>query len=83
MASCYEELGDVELALVRYQQIAQPPWRIRGQLAAAKLMERDGRWERATAIYQAITQQAVPEAKIAQERLASLRVLNEGGTSSR
>jgi len=48
-------------------------WRIRGQLAAAKLLEREGQWQEAMTLYGAITHQPVPEAKIAQERLATLR----------
>jgi len=72
LASCYEEAGDVVVATHRYQAITQAPWRVRGQLAAAKLMEREGRWQEAAELYEAITRQAVPEAKIARERLASL-----------
>jgi len=72
MASCYEEAGDVPVAAHRYRSIAQAPWRVRGQLAAAKLMEREARWPEALAIYEFITREPVPEAKIAQERLALL-----------
>ncbi len=72
LASCYEEGGDLAVAMSRYRAITQPPWVIRGQLAAAKLMEREERWQDAMAIYEAITQQPVPEAKIARERLSSL-----------
>ena len=72
IASCYEELGDMALAIHRYQAATQAPWQIRGQLAAAKLMEREEQWDQAKAVYQRITAQAVPEAKIAQERLGTL-----------
>lgn len=72
IASCYEQAGDVAVAAHRYQAIAQAPWQVRGQLAAAKLMERDQQWQEAMAIYTTITQQPVPEAKIAKERLALL-----------
>ena len=72
LASCYEETGDVVVAVNRYRAITQAPWQIRGQLAAAKLMEREERWQEARQIYQRIAEQATPEAKIAQERLMSL-----------
>ncbi|MBI3087550.1 MAG: tetratricopeptide repeat protein [Candidatus Omnitrophica bacterium] len=72
LASCYEEGGDLMAAAARYRSIAQAPWQIRGQLAAAKLMEREERWEDAITIYRFVTQQPVPEAKIAEERLSVL-----------
>lgn len=72
LASCYEEGGDLALAVSRYRAITQAPWAIRGQLAAAKLMEREERWQDARAIYEAMSRQPVPEAKIARERLSSL-----------
>ena len=73
IASCYEEAGDLVLASHRYQAITQTPWQLRGQLAAAKLMEREEQWQEAVRIYEGIARQAIPEAKIAQERLAALR----------
>ena len=76
LASCYEEGGDPALAIRRYRAITQPPWAIRGQLAAAKLMEREERWQDAMAIYEAMSRQPVPEAKVAQERLLSLGEAN-------
>lgn len=72
LASCYEETGDMVVAVNRYRAITQAPWQIRGQLAAAKLMEREERWQEARQIYQRIAEQSTPEAKIAQERLMSL-----------
>ncbi len=75
IASCYEEGGDWILASNRYRAIRQPPWTIRGHLAAAKLLERAAQWQEAARLYQSIVQQAVPEAKIAQERLAALSTL--------
>jgi len=72
IASCYEEVGDLALAMHRYRRITQAPWQIRGQLAAAKLMEREEQWQEAMMIYEFVTHQPVPEAKIAQERLATL-----------
>ncbi len=72
VASCYEEAGDLMVAMNRYRAITQAPWQIRGQLAAAKLMEREERWQEAMRIYQRIAEQAAPEAKIAQERLMVL-----------
>ncbi|MBI4353739.1 MAG: tetratricopeptide repeat protein [Candidatus Omnitrophica bacterium] len=75
IASCYEEGGDWIMASHRYGAIHQSPWTIRGQMAAAKLLERASQWQEATRLYQSIMQQAVPEAKIAQERLAALRSL--------
>lgn len=73
IASCYEEAGDLAVAIHRYRSIEHAVWRIRGQLAAAKLLEREGQWQEAMTLYGAITHQPVPEAKIAQERLATLR----------
>ncbi|MBI4343526.1 MAG: tetratricopeptide repeat protein [Candidatus Omnitrophica bacterium] len=73
MASCYEEAGDVEVALQAYQVIAQAPWAVRGRLAAAKLLERQGRAGEAEAIYAALAQAGVPESKVVQERLAILK----------
>lgn len=60
------------MAIGRYRAILHPPWRIRGQLAIAKLMEREERWQEARRVYEGVAGQATPEAKIAQERLASL-----------
>lgn len=72
LASCYEEAGDVAVAIQRYQAIDQPPWQIRGQLAAAKLMERAERRQEAMTIYEHLARQSAPEAKIAEERLLLL-----------
>ncbi len=72
LGSCYEEAGDVAVAIGRYQHIGQAPWTIRGQLAAAKLLERDERYDEAIRIYHGVMTQPIPEAKIAEERLASL-----------
>ena len=41
-------------------------------IAAAKLLEREQRWQDAMTLYRAIMREGVPEAKIAEERLASL-----------
>lgn len=73
LASCYEEGSDIGSAIQRYRMIQQPPWSIRGQLALAKLMEREERWQEAMSIYQGIATQLSPEATIAQERLAFLQ----------
>ena len=72
-ASCYEEAGDIELAMKWYRSINQPPWRVRGQLATAKLYEREDRTGEAKAIYVSVAETSVPEAKVAQERLARLQ----------
>ncbi|MBI4322756.1 MAG: tetratricopeptide repeat protein [Candidatus Omnitrophica bacterium] len=72
VASCYEEGGDLGLAIWRYRAILHPPWQIRGQLAIAKLMEREEQWQEARRVYEGVAGQAAPEAKVAQERLASL-----------
>jgi len=77
VASCYEEAGDLDLAIARYRAIRKPPWEIRGQLAAAKLMERQEQWQEATAIYRGIVRRATPEAKVAQERLAAIRQMTD------
>ena len=73
MASCYEEAGDVEAALRYYQAVQQTPWVVRGRLAAAKLLERQGRMQEAETIYAALAQQGIPESKVVQERLAALQ----------
>lgn len=70
VASCYEAGGDVELALGWYQRAEQPPWSVRGQMAAAKLLERQNRVVEAQAIYRSLAQASIPEAKVAQEWLA-------------
>lgn len=72
MAACYEEAGDREVAIRWYQQVDQPPWRVRGRLAAAKLLEREERSQEAEAIYVSLMQEAIPEAKVARERLAAM-----------
>ncbi len=70
IASCYEEAADIELAIHRYQKLKQAPWRVRGQLAAARLLERQNQLDQAKAIYIALAQEPIPEAKVLQERLA-------------
>ncbi len=72
-ASCYEAGGDEELAMAWYRAIGQPPWRVRGQLAVAKLLERQDRVKDAEAIYEALAREPIPEAKMVRERLAVLR----------
>jgi tetratricopeptide (TPR) repeat protein len=72
-ASCYEEAGDIEIAMHWYQQIDQPPWHVRGQLAAAKLLERQDRSAEAEMVYERLAQEPIPEAKLVEERLAALR----------
>lgn len=71
VASCYEEGGDLEAAMRWYQQIEQSPWRVRGQLALAKLLERLERSEDARAVYERLAGEPIPEAKLIQERLAT------------
>lgn len=78
IASCYEEGADVPLAIQWYQQIHQPAWRVRGQLAAAKLLEREDRVKEAEAIYRQLSREPIPEAKIVQERLNALRGVGSG-----
>ncbi len=72
-ASCYEEAGDVERAMAWYRTSEQPPWRVRGLLAVAKLLERQDRQAEATAIYRQLAEEPIPEAKLIRERLAALR----------
>lgn len=71
IASCYEEGGDLEPALRWYEAVSDPAWRVRGQLAAAKLLERQDRGAEARAIYERLAVESIPEAKLIQERLAS------------
>lgn len=73
VASCYEEGGDLEAAMRWYQRIEQSPWRVRGQLALAKLLERQERPEDARAVYEQLADEPVPEAELIQERLATLQ----------
>jgi tetratricopeptide (TPR) repeat protein len=73
IGSCHEELGDMPAALTWYRKVAQEPWRVRGQLAVAKLMERQEQWTEAQAIYEALADEPIPEAKLIRERLAALR----------
>lgn len=73
IASCYEEQGQLTIAIESYRKIGQMPWRVRGQLAAGKLLERQGRPEEAEAIYEALSGEPIPEAQAAQEHLATLR----------
>jgi tetratricopeptide (TPR) repeat protein len=77
IASCYEEAGDLELAIHRYQQITQPPWQIRAALAAAKLLERQDRPAEAEQIYRALAHTSIPEAELIRERLEQLRKAEE------
>lgn len=72
-ASCFEDGGDHELAMLWYQAVPQPPWNIRGQLALAKLLERHDRLREATAIYELLAREPIPEADVVRERLAALR----------
>jgi tetratricopeptide (TPR) repeat protein len=72
LASCYEAAGHVEEALQRYQEIAHPPWRTRGLLAAAKLLERQDQLLKAKAIYERLAGENIPEAKIVRERLTTV-----------
>ena len=71
IASCYEEAGDLEVAVTWYQKIEQAPWQVRGQLAAAKLLERLDRPAQARAIYEKLAKDPIPEAKLIRERLSS------------
>jgi tetratricopeptide (TPR) repeat protein len=73
IGSCFEEGGDLELAIHWYLHVDQAPWQVRGQLAAAKLLEREDRIADAASIYHALADRAIPEADIVQERLAALR----------
>jgi tetratricopeptide (TPR) repeat protein len=73
IASCYEEGGDEEVAVRWYRAIAQPPWQVRGQMAAAKLLERQGRIQEALAVYARLAEEPIPEAAVIQERMGVLR----------
>ncbi|MBI3010987.1 MAG: tetratricopeptide repeat protein [Candidatus Omnitrophica bacterium] len=73
IASCYEELGDLDEAVRWYERIEEPPWRVRGLLAAAKVLERQERAAEAEAIYERLAHEPIPEAGVVQERLAALR----------
>ena len=73
VASCFEEGGDIDMAMQRYQGIERPPWHVRGQLALAKLLERAGRTAEANAVYTALAGEPIPEAKVARERLANVK----------
>ena len=73
IASCFEEAGDLEVAIVRYRSLTDLPWSVRGQLAAAKLLERLQRWDQAASVYETLAAQPVPEAKVAQDALVRLR----------
>lgn len=72
IASCHEELGDLDEAARWYERIEEPPWRVRGLLAAAKLLERQERAAEAEAIYEQLAHEPIPEAQVVQERLAVL-----------
>jgi tetratricopeptide (TPR) repeat protein len=76
VASCYEEGGDLEAAMRWYQRIEQAPWHVRGQLALAKLLERQDRPQEAMTVYERVAAEPVPEAKLVQERLAALQARN-------
>ena len=82
IASCYEEGGDLEIAIQWYDEIEEPSWRVRGQLAMAKLFEREERTSRAASIYAELAKEPIPEAKVAQERLAALRDAQRAKTKS-
>ncbi|MBI4340655.1 MAG: tetratricopeptide repeat protein [Candidatus Omnitrophica bacterium] len=77
IAACYEEAGDAELAMAWYRQVQQEPWRIRGQMALAKLLERGARFAEAERIYQQLARESIPEAAVAAERLAAVRELKQ------
>ncbi|HEX9780396.1 MAG TPA: tetratricopeptide repeat protein [bacterium] len=68
-ADCHEAMGEIEEAIRRYMDVTQHPWRVRARLAAAKLLERQGRTGEARGIYESLAQEPVPEAKVARERL--------------
>ncbi len=70
--SCFEEVGDFEVALARYRAIHGEPWRVRGQLAAAKILEREHRMDEAKDVYRDLAKSSAPEAKMARERLDML-----------
>jgi tetratricopeptide (TPR) repeat protein len=73
LASCHEDLGKYQVALSWYRQIDQEPWRVRGYLAAAKLLERQNRTRDAIKIYEGLAKESIPEAGLIKERLAALR----------
>jgi tetratricopeptide (TPR) repeat protein len=73
IASCYEEEGDLEEAAAWYQHVPHAPWRVRGLLAAAKLLQRQDRLNEAEAIYERVAAEPIPEAKLVKEWLAALR----------
>jgi len=83
VASCYEAAGDIELALGWYQRAEQPPWSVRGQMAAAKLLERQSRLMEAQAIYRSLALAPIPEAKVAQEQLTQAQAESTTTESSR
>ena len=56
-----------------YRKIDQQPWLVRAQLALAKLLERQERLDEAGNIYRELAKQPIPEAPMAQERLAALQ----------
>jgi tetratricopeptide (TPR) repeat protein len=72
-ASCLEEAGDLDAAIQRYRTVDQPPWQVRGRLAVAKLLERQGRLPEAEVIYESLAAEPIAEAKVVKERLAALR----------
>ncbi len=73
IASCYEEGGDLALAMEWYGRIRQDVWRVRGQLALGKLLERQERWREAETLYVRLSKESIPEAQVAEERLAAVR----------
>ncbi|MBI3997178.1 MAG: tetratricopeptide repeat protein [Candidatus Omnitrophica bacterium] len=73
IASCYEEVSDLDRAMQWYGRVTQPPWRVRSQLALAKLLERQDRPAAAEAIYAQLAEESIPEAELARERLTALR----------
>ena len=83
IASCYEEGGDTALALRWYRRADHGPWRIRGGLATARLLEREGRLAEAEATYLKLSGEPVPEAKTARERLARMEADRHAGERER
>jgi len=73
IASCYEEAGDFEEAAAWYQRVPHAPWRVRGLLAAAKLLQRQDRIKEAEGIYERLAAEPIPEAKVVREWLVALR----------
>jgi tetratricopeptide (TPR) repeat protein len=73
IASCHEEQGDLQAAIAWYRKVEQLPWRVRGQLALAKLLERQQRPSEAIRVYEELAEQPIAEVGLVKERLAALR----------